>query len=55
MTTELYTEQKPTGDEYAHSYTGKACMHVLNSYRMDARVMRAATALSRSRFRCYSS
>lgn len=50
MTTELYTEQKQTADKYAHSYIGKVCMHVLNPYRMDARVMRAATTLDKAGF-----
>ena len=50
MTSEVYTEQKQTGDGHAHSHTGNVCMHVLNSYRMDARVMRAATALSTAGF-----
>jgi glycosyltransferase involved in cell wall biosynthesis len=50
MTTELYTEQKKTGDERDYSYTRKVCMHVLNPYRMDARVIRAATALSDADF-----
>ena len=50
MTTHFSTEQKQTGDEYAHRHTGKVCMHVLNPYRMDARVMRSAHALSYAGF-----
>lgn len=46
MPTQLHTGQKEEVVEPGILHPGKVCMHVLNPVRMDARVMRSATALA---------
>lgn len=50
MTTELHMDFEEAKSMSAYSYSGRVCMHVLNPVRMDARVMRSATALKDAGF-----
>ncbi len=50
MKTELNMDFEEAKKESSHSYSGSICMFVLNTFRMDARVMRSATALKDAGF-----
>jgi glycosyltransferase involved in cell wall biosynthesis len=45
MKAELHRDLGKTKNVNTYSYAGKVCMHVLTTYRTDARVMRSASAL----------
>jgi hypothetical protein len=50
MKTELKMDFEEAKNVSPRSYSGSVCMFVLNTFRMDARVMRAANALSSAGF-----